>query len=315
MEKLDGYRFARMVISGAANLKEHIMEINHINVFPVPDGDTGDNMLLTMMGGIKTKCDCEELCNASECIANGMLISAHGNSGVILSQFFEGIKIGFAGIHSADTSALMAAFRQGVSQAYSSVKTPTEGTILTVVKEATEYACTCNAQTPYDFLKAFVDEAKCSLAHTPELLPVLKMAGVVDSGAAGFVCIAEGMLNAFFEEDKACITTWGDESNILDFDAFGEDSVLEYGYCTELLLRLQNAKTNIASFDMNAFSEHLQSIGSSVVAVINWSIVKLHIHTMKPQMVLDYCQQYGEFLKVKIENMSLQHNDIALKKP
>ena len=309
MRTLDGILFARMVNSGAANLKAHAKEINDLNVFPIPDGDTGDNMLLTMMGGVHKDFDREVLCEAAERVSNGMLLSARGNSGVILSQFFEGIKNGFSGLHSADTKEIGEAFRQGVKQAYSSVMTPTEGTILTVVREATECACEQDADTPEAFLDAFIKEAKASLARTPELLPVLKKAGVVDSGAAGLIYIVDGMMKAVIGEDVSELTAFAGQQQELDLDAFNEDSILEFGYCTELLVRLQNAKTDIPRFDVKVITDYLQTIGDSIVTVRNGSIVKLHVHTMTPQKVLDFCQQYGEFLKVKIENMSLQHNN------
>ena len=309
MRTLDGILFARMVNSGAANLKAHAKEINDLNVFPIPDGDTGDNMLLTMMGGVHKDFDREVLCEAAERVSNGMLLSARGNSGVILSQFFEGIKNGFSGLHSADTKEIGEAFRQGVKQAYSSVMTPTEGTILTVVREATECACEQDADTPEAFLDAFIKEAKASLARTPELLPVLKKAGVVDSGAAGLIYIVDGMMKAVIGEDVSELTAFAGQQQELDLDAFNEDSILEFGYCTELLVRLQNAKTDIPSFDVKVITDYLQTIGDSIVTVRNGSIVKLHVHTKQPQKVLDFCQQYGEFLKVKIENMSLQHNN------
>ncbi len=310
MRTLDGILFARMINSGAANLKAHAKEINDLNVFPIPDGDTGDNMLLTMMGGVRhddaTSEGLDEMANR---VSSGMLLSARGNSGVILSQFFEGIKNGFVGLQTADTKEIGEAFRQGVKQAYGSVMTPTEGTILTVVREATEYACEQNTDTPEEFLNAFIDEAKRSLARTPDLLPVLKKAGVVDSGAAGLIYIVDGMMRAVIGEDIADFSEVSEKTQELDLDAFNEDSVLEFGYCTELLVRLQNAKTDISTFDVKVITDYLQTIGDSIVTVRNGSIVKLHVHTMTPQKVLDFCQQYGEFLKVKIENMSLQHNN------
>ena len=310
MRALDGILFARMINSGAANLKAHAKEINDLNVFPIPDGDTGDNMLMTMMGGVHHDTNsCDSLCEMADRVSSGMLLSARGNSGVILSQFFEGIKNGFTGLQTADTKEIGEAFRQGVTQAYSSVMTPTEGTILTVVREATEYACEQNTQTPEKFLNAFIDEAKRSLARTPELLPVLKKAGVVDSGAAGLIYIVDGMMRAVIGEDIADFSEASEKTQELDLDAFNEDSVLEFGYCTELLVRLQNAKTDISTFDVKVITDYLQTIGDSIVTVRNGSIVKLHVHTMTPQKVLDFCQQYGEFLKVKIENMSLQHNN------
>ena len=310
MKTLDGILFTRMVGSGAANLKAHAKEINDLNVFPIPDGDTGDNMLMTMMGGVHhDTSSCESLCDMADRVSSGMLLSARGNSGVILSQFFEGIKNGFLGLQTADTKEIGEAFRQGVKQAYGSVMTPTEGTILTVVREATEYACEQNTDTPEAFLNAFIAEAKRSLARTPELLPVLKKAGVVDSGAAGLIYIVDGMIKAVIGEDIGDISEVTAETGKLNLDAFTEDSVLEFGYCTELLVRLQNAKTDITNFDVKVITDYLQTIGDSIVTVRNGSIVKLHVHTMTPQKVLSFCQQYGEFLKVKIENMSLQHNN------
>ncbi len=310
MRTLDGILFARMVNSGAASLKAHAKEINDLNVFPIPDGDTGDNMLMTMMGGVyHDECTCEVLSEVADRVSSGMLTSARGNFGGMLSQFFEGIKNGFSGLNSADTHEIGEAFRHGVKQAYSSVMTPTEGTILTVVREATEYACKRSAQTPEEFLDSFIDEAKRSLARTPDLLPVLKKAGVVDSGAAGLIYIVDGMMRAVRGEDIAADAEPATEKVAeIDLDAFDEDSVLEFGYCTELLVRLQNSKTDIASFDVKIITDYLQTIGDSIVTVRNGSIVKLHVHTMTPQKVLDFCQRYGEFLKVKIENMSLQHN-------
>jgi len=310
MKTVDGKLFAGMVNSGAASLKAHADEINDLNVFPIPDGDTGDNMLMTMMGGVsRTEEIKETLSDAAKRVSDGMLLSARGNSGVILSQFFEGIKNALSGLEEADISQLGDAFRKGVKQAYGSVMTPTEGTILTVVREATEYACEKNEDTLENFLSDFIDEAKRSLARTPDLLPVLKKAGVVDSGAAGLIYIALGMLGAAKGEENFDFSETREKSQELDLDAFGEDSVLEFGYCTELLVRLQNSKTDIASFDVNVITDYLKTIGDSIVSVQNGSIVKLHVHTMTPSCVLDFCQKYGEFLKVKIENMSLQHNN------
>ena len=309
MKTLDGILFARMVNFGAANLRSHVKEINDLNVFPIPDGDTGDNMLLTIMGGVYKDLDCEVLCEVAGRVSGGMLMSARGNSGVILSQFFEGIKNGFSGLHTANVREIGEAFRQGVKQAYGSVMTPTEGTILTVVREATEYACGQNTDTAEAFLDAFIKEAKASLKRTPELLPVLKKAGVVDSGAAGLIYILDGMMKAALGEDVSELTAAAEQTEELDLDSFDEDSVLEFGYCTELLIRLQNAKTDISGFDVKVITDYLMTIGDSIVTVRNGSIVKLHVHTMTPHKVLGFCQRYGEFLKVKIENMSLQHNN------
>ena len=310
MITLNGSLYSRMINSGAANLKKHVEEVNDLNVFPIPDGDTGDNMLLTMVGGVlKENNASETLYQVAKRVSNGMLLSARGNSGVILSQFFGGVEKGLEGLNTADVETFGRAFACGVTQAYSSVMTPTEGTILTVLREATDYAGVQKAKTLDKYLEAFIEEANKSLQRTPELLPVLKKAGVVDSGAAGLIYIVDGMRKALTGEEIDDITFSSNEEQKVDYNAFDEKSVLEYGYCTELLLRLQVAKTDILNFNADIITNYLKSIGDSVAVVYESTIVKIHVHTMKPQKVLDYCQKYGEFLKVKIENMSLQHNN------
>ena len=307
---LDGKMYAEMINAGAANLKAHAQEINDLNVFPIPDGDTGDNMLSTIMGGVSDTEEAEEsIGEAARRASDGMLLSARGNSGVILSQFFEGMAGGFKGIDEADSKAFAKAFQNGVTQAYGAVMVPAEGTILTVIREATEYASAKHTETPKEFLLEFIEEAKRSLERTPELLPVLKKAGVVDSGAAGLIYIIDGMIRAICGETADLVSdVVAEKTQKIDLDAFGPDSVLEFGYCTELLLRLMNAKTDVESFEVKTISDYLQTIGDSVVAVKNGSVVKIHVHTMTPYKVLEFCQQFGEYLTVKVENMSLQHN-------
>lgn len=316
IQVLDGLRFADMIQGGYANLRTQASRINDLNVFPIPDGDTGDNMLLTMLGGVDAgKTSVENLSESSRRIADGMLLSARGNSGVILSQFFDGIAAGFEGIDEADSKQISAALKCGVDHAYKAVLTPTEGTVLTVAREAAEYAGSKESDTPYDLIQDFIDEAKRSLEKTPDLLPVLKKAGVVDSGGAGLVCIMEGMAKSLNGEIEFAET---DDFNIsgasqeIDISLFDENSVLEFGYCTELLVRLQTAKTDIDNFNITEVTDYLQSIGDSVAAFRTGTIVKIHVHTMTPDKVLAFCQQYGEFLKIKIENMSLQHNNSSL---
>ena len=311
-EKISAQCYAKMIAGGAVNLKEHVQEVNDLNVFPIPDGDTGENMLLTMLGGAKLQNSEEsDLSTVSRKISNEMLLSARGNSGVILSQFFDGITKGFAKACEADVECLKNAFKLGVEHAYKSVMTPTEGTILTVIREATEAACNGNPATPLDFLNMFLKEAKASLEHTPELLPVLKEAGVVDSGGAGLVYIVEGMRMAVLgKEIGVSLAQREEQCEELDLDAFDENSMLTFGYCTEVLLRLQTAKVgNVEEFSEKVIVDYLGTIGDSMVVVKNGSVVKIHVHTMTPYKVLEFLQQYGEYLKVKIENMSLQHNN------
>ena len=310
---IDAKVFSDMVRSGAGKLKEHVQEVNDLNVFPIPDGDTGENMLLTMLGGAGVKVEeDEDVGSASRRIADGMLLSARGNSGVILSQFFDGIAAGLSGERSADAGSLATAFGDGVEHASAAVMEPTEGTILTVAREATDFAAKEKAASPADFLGAFLREARDSLERTPDLLAVLKKAGVVDSGGAGLIYIVEGMLSALgagsAESDFALPAAA--PKSAPDLDRFTEDSVLEFGYCTELLLRLQNAKCDVKAFQVSVVSDYLSTIGDSIVAVKTGSVVKIHVHTKTPQKVLEFCQRYGEFLTVKIENMTLQHNSL-----
>ncbi len=313
-QTIDGKLMARMIRSGVEDLRRNVKRVNDLNVFPIPDGDTGDNMLLTSIGGMERVDDClESVSDLSHSVSDGMLLSARGNSGVILSQIFEGIASSLEGVEKADSRTLVKALQSGTKYAYEAVMEPTEGTMLTVMRCATEYVACRDYSSPLDVLSDFLEEAKRTLEKTPGMLDVLKKAGVVDSGGAGLVYIVEGMLRAFSDEDVSV----GDISisnpgSSLDLDLFTEDSVLEYGYCTEVLVRLQRAKTDIDTFDPSVILEYLKTIGDSVVTFKKGSIVKIHVHTKTPDKVLSFCQRYGEFLKIKIENMSLQHNNTTL---
>lgn len=318
---IDGELYSQLITAGAANLSIHEEEVNNLNVFPIPDGDTGSNMLLTMNGGKNAIIQEANISKAAQVIASGMLLSARGNSGVILSQFFDGISSGFADLTTADVAQFGIACREGVKHAYEAVMTPVEGTILTVVKDATKYACSIKADSILDFIENFIAEAKLSLERTPNLLPVLKKAGVVDSGGAGLIYIMEGMKQFLKGEtistaNKEDLTksqhggNLGSQAKGIDLNKFTSDSILEFGYCTELLLRLQNAKCDVENFSVETIKEYLGTIGDSIVAFKTGSIIKIHVHTKTPGKVFDFCQQYGEFLTVKVENMSLQHNNL-----
>lgn len=318
---IDGELYSQLITAGAANLSIHEEEVNNLNVFPIPDGDTGSNMLLTMNGGKNAIIQEANISKAAQVIASGMLLGARGNSGVILSQFFDGISAGFADLATADVAQFGIACREGVKHAYEAVMTPVEGTILTVVKDATEYACSIKADSILDFIENFIAEAKLSLERTPNLLPVLKKAGVVDSGGAGLIYIMEGMkqflkgetISTANKEDLSKSQhggNFGSQAKGIDLNKFTSDSILEFGYCTELLLRLQNAKCDVENFSVETIKEYLGSIGDSIVAFKTGSIIKIHVHTKTPGKVFDFCQQYGEFLTVKVENMSLQHNNL-----
>ncbi len=320
---LDGEMMANMVRGGAANLRSNAREVNDLNVFPVPDGDTGDNMSMTMEGGVAALegADMTSLADVMEHISQGMLLGARGNSGVILSQFFAGMYRGFSGCVKADACVVGKALEEGVKQAYSSVITPTEGTILTVAREAVEYAVARIDEntTISGLFSDLTTEMYASLQRTPEILDVLREAGVIDSGGAGLFYIMLGFSKILQGEeiDSENDTPVSAAKPAIKLDAFGPDDTMTWGYCTELLLRLQNAKVDIAAFDVSVIVEYLSSIGNSIVAVKNDSIVKLHVHTLTPGDVLNFCQQFGECLTVKIENMNVQHseNEEAAAKP
>ncbi len=314
---ISGENFAAMLNGGADTLSRHRQSVNDLNVFPIPDGDTGDNMLMTFGSGARAARSAgTRLCDTAKAAAHGMLLGARGNSGVILSRIFSGITREFSELESADTSDLMRGMLCGVEEAYRAVPKPVEGTILTVFRDAVEYAnrraaAGGNVRTYFDDL---LTEMKCSLDRTPELLPVLSEAGVVDSGGAGLLYIFEGMRNALLglpaelPEEAAAPEKEADSAQP-DFSLFGPDSILTFGYCTEFLLRLQNAKTDIANFDLAGLTAYLEKEGDSVVAFREDSIVKVHVHTMRPGEILNYCQQYGEFLTLKVENMTFQNEE------
>ena len=309
--------FEKMIVNGVNNLKKHIKNVNDLNVFPVPDGDTGDNMFLTINGGLTSLKNTLEnsLSLKIEALSNGMLLNARGNSGVILSQFFYGICNILKNTETIDTTLLLKAFNEGVRLAYASVVNPVEGTMLTVIREATE-SLNNNfdiKSTILEFFEEYLKEMQKSLDRTPELLASLKEANVVDSGGQGLVYIVEGMKLAL-EDEMIDINEKVEENKLtLDFSNFNENSVMEYGYCTELLIQLQNSKCNIDEFDITVLIKYLESIGDSIVAVKTNSIVKVHVHTLTPYKVLEYAQNFGEFLTVKIENMTLQHNELDKK--
>ena len=312
-EFLTGEMLLEMVRSGAECLQAHCDEVNDLNVFPIPDGDTGSNMLMTIQGGANTECSVERISDTAQNIARNMLLSARGNSGVILSQLFAGIADGLKNLDSAGLCDIENACKMGVERAYSSVVTPTEGTILTVSKEAFNSISGETFNSVEEIFEHSLNEAKKALERTPEQLDVLKQAGVVDSGGAGLVYIIEGMQNSLLGKKSSFKPVEAVSSNLIDVDLFTADSELGFGYCTELLVRLQNKKCNTDEFDINTLIGYLNTIGDSIVALKDGTIVKLHVHTKTPQKVLEYCQQFGEFLKVKIENMQLQHNEVVAK--
>ena len=311
---LDGLCLSSMLLNGYHNLVRNMELVNDLNVFPVPDGDTGTNMAMTLGGGVSSAAQTE---NAGEYLmgfARGTLLSARGNSGVILSQFVHGLAEGAKGKETLDLQDFTNAVAQGVTDAYHSVIKPTEGTILTVIRKAADFLKERSFDSFEDCMKALIDDMKKTLAETPELLPVLKEAGVVDSGGAGILCIFEGM-EAYLRGEIIEKTAAADTSLLQAAHGgeFGPDSVLEYGYCTEFILQLMNAKTDIAAFELQPMIDFLQEVGDSIVAVKNGDIVKVHVHTFQPEKVIAYARQFGEFVTFKMENMSVQHNEVVSK--
>ena len=308
---MDGLAYKRLVEAGYASLKASAEEVNDLNVFPIPDGDTGDNMCSTVLGGIKEAPEDEDISFVSAKIADGMILGARGNSGVILSQIFKGISSGLDGKKIADEKDLAHALLSAVDTAYRAVEKPVEGTILTVLKSSVEAV---NQLIGGDFdeealFLTLYERSVSAVEETPEQLFVLKEAGVVDSGGKGLSYIFKGFLSAARGEEVAL--TGGETINggakELDLSLFDENSVMQFGYCTEFLLRLQNSKIDVNSFDTEKFIEEIKTFGDSIVCFKNGTIVKVHVHTFNPGNVLNHCQKYGEFLTIKIENMTLQH--------
>lgn len=318
---ISGDAYARMLFGGAALLAAHADEINDLNVFPVPDGDTGTNMTKTIEGGlaeIATAAD-DTVSGVSGKFAHGALLGARGNSGVILSQIFAGIGEELAKHDNVGAMEIAEAYKNGIKKSYASVQNPTEGTILTVFREATEYAAKSidESSSVIDFFKLHIEEAKRSLMRTKEILPVLAEADVVDSGGAGYLYIATGMYDVLTgkETDLSYNVTAEKLTPAVDIDTFTRDSVLEFGYCTEFLLRLTTSKVDPDSFDISTVTELLSELGGeSVVAYKTDDVVKVHVHTFTPGEILSRMQAFGEFLTVKIENMSVGHTEQEKKK-
>lgn len=311
---LDGIGLHKLFVSGYSNLKRNMETINNLNVFPVPDGDTGANMAMTFGGGLKSaNGEQPHVGQYMKGLSKGVLLSARGNSGVIFSQFVHGLYRGFADQETIVFADMAKAFACATEDAYHSILTPTEGTILTVIREASEYLAQ-NADHFESFEEGFDalhDVMSASLKRTPELLPVLKEAHVVDSGGAGLLCFIEGICACLHGEEITDSTDVADWAAPAPCDSdFGPDSHLEYGYCTEFILQLMNYKTDLAAFDLQSFTKPLEEMGDSIVSVHNDGIVKIHIHTFAPEEVLGYGRRFGEFVTIKIENMSVQHSQI-----
>ena len=317
MRTIDGQTLRQMLVSAANNLYNHYPEIDALNVFPVPDGDTGMNMNLTLASGSKeiaNKAD-EDVFTIASSFSKGLLMGARGNSGVITSQIFRGFADSLKGKNGISTNDLAEAFLNGSQVAYKAVMRPVEGTILTVIRESSTALVDYVSENEVSLEKAMqymLDQAQASLDRTPELLPVLKEVGVVDSGGAGLCTILFGMNEAlkgnFIEKNKVeAMTSDSDKSNLASFK---EDD--EFGYCTEFIMRLGPDSTKKA-FNETRFKNWLLAQGNSLVVVRDDDIVKVHVHVLTPGKVLNYAQDYGEFIKLKIENMTEQHTQLVNK--
>lgn len=305
---ISGQRFREMIDYGVRNLNIHRQIVNQLNVFPVPDGDTGTNMVTTIANGLSgTNAAAPSLSEVAKGFADAVVFGARGNSGVIVSQFLKGVSETFFGREYADAQLFAAALENGVKCAYTAVATPVEGTILTVVKEATAAvsASVTKGQSINEVVDLFVERSKQSLEKTPQLLPALREAGVVDSGGAGIVYLFEGMQKYLAGESLQQLELEVPAKQP-DYSAFDKDSVFDYGYCTEFLLQLQNSKIG---FDYDDFKGELAALGSSIVTSCEKDKVRVHIHTELPERVLEFAHRYGEFLSLKIENMTVQHTE------
>lgn len=313
MKELNGITLKQMIISGANNLYNHYPEIDALNVFPVPDGDTGMNMNLTVSSGAKEIANRNDtdVYEISRAFSKGLLMGARGNSGVITSQIFRGFAQSLEGKKAIKSLEFAEAWVNGKEVAYKAVMRPVEGTMLTVIREASQVLLD-NVEADWSIEKCidvFLKEARASLERTPDLLPILKEVGVVDSGGAGLVKIFEGMQRGLLGNivEKATATAMDEKQAPMMAGAMVEGD--EFGYCTEFILRLDNQGIK-RPFAEKRFSNVLNSHGNSIVVVRDEDIVKVHIHTLNPGNILSYAQQFGEFVTLKIENMSEQHSHL-----
>lgn len=323
MNKIDGQLFRKMILNGAKNLKKHAEYVDSLNVFPVPDGDTGTNMKLSIVSGAS---EVENLTSnhvgeVGKHFSKGLLMGARGNSGVILSQLFRGFSKHVEELAEIDHHAFSEAFQAGVKTAYKAVMKPVEGTILTVAKDSGAKAEEV-AKKETDIVKimeAVLEEAKESLKRTPDLLPVLKEVGVVDSGGQGLVYVYEGFLKALKGEDvEETSSTSGEPVNTEEFvndehefDEFMSVDDIEFGFCTEFMVRFGKDKK---PFEETSFRNDMDKFGDSLLVINDDEIVKVHVHTDRPGEALSYGAEYGEIIKIKIENMREQFRALEAKR-
>lgn len=312
IRSIDGSLWKKMLLGAACGLEADEQKLNAMNVFPVADGDTGTNMRMTLEGGLaRLEGEEQSIGRCMDGFARGVMLSARGNSGVILSQIFAGIRDGLTGHDTVTVEQLAAAFERGVETAYAAVQNPTEGTILTVYRQSVRYArARVDDHSDLEaFLQLLVQEGQNALEETTRQLPALEQAGVVDSGGAGWVSIVTGMATALGDGRSVPTLSRGQASRQIDLDQFTRDSILEFGYCTEVILRLTTAKVDPDDPTLlDVIKVQLvQMGGESLVAYRQGDLIKIHVHTFTPGQVMAMLHQYGEFLTVKVENMSLDH--------
>ena len=316
-------QFQEMVQAGAARLQVNAEFVNSLNVFPVPDGDTGTNMNLSMTSGAKAVADAtsEKVGDLATTLSKGLLMGARGNSGVILSQLFRGFAKAIPTVETLTAPELAQAFTHGVETAYKAVMKPVEGTILTVARIAAEYG-EKKAQTSDDcveVMKAVVHGAKRALAKTPDLLPVLKEVGVVDSGGQGLLFIYEGFLNALtgeyqanevYEPTQAAMDEMVNAEHHRSVQGQMATEDIKFGYCTEIMVKIGEGPTVDSTFDYETFRNYLNELGDSLLVVNDDEIIKVHVHTEHPGEVMNYGQKFGSLIKIKVDNMRVQHETI-----
>ncbi|ARJ72723.1 hypothetical protein LSA01_10220 [Latilactobacillus sakei] len=314
--------FQAMMRVAAHRLTKNAEFVNSLNVFPVPDGDTGTNMSLTFQSGAKAvnENNAQAVGELSKSLAKGLLMGARGNSGVISSQIFRGFSKSMEEKTSLTAQDLADAFTSGVQTAYKAVMKPVEGTILTVAREGAKAGAKVAAQTDDigAVVEAVVEGSKKALLKTPELLPVLKEVGVVDSGGQGLVFIYEGFLEGLTGQAPAKDLYTPDEAEMDEMvnanhhqtAQMGTEEI-ENGYCTEIMVALGDGTTVDREFDYDEFRNHLNGIGDSLLVVADDEVVKVHVHTEHPGTVMAYGQHFGSLMKIKVDNMRLQHDTIV----
>lgn len=305
--KINGEKFYNMMVNASNRLEEQKEYVNSLNVFPVPDGDTGTNMSMTFKAAVEEIKDLknEPIGKVAKTLAKGALMGARGNSGVILSQILRGFAKGLEGKTEVDVKEFAESIMEGARSAYKAVMRPTEGTILTVVRAAGESAVNSSAMDAETLIKEVYEHTKITLNKTPEMLPVLKKAKVVDAGGMGFLVILQGMKDALLGniraqiEDKAIIPTQNEAAQYIS------EEDIKFAYCTEFIILSEDG-------DSNAFRAEIESLGDSIIAVAFEDVIKVHIHTNDPGAVLSKAVQLGELSKIKIENMKEQHRHLVL---